>query len=110
MPMPALVQGAGRARRFLFVPPNLDVFMTVHKTFGHEPDWLGQRSIFVPPNLLGSSNLSTTSEFHWRVALRLLAQRCKTDTVSDDSTTDCSDTCSTPLLWGREGEEGASVA
>ena len=48
----------GRARRFVFVPPNLDGFMAVHKIVGRELDWLRRRFIFVPPNLLGCSNLS----------------------------------------------------
>ena len=54
-----LPRGGGRARRFVFVPPNLDSFMTVHKVVGHELDWLRQRFIFVSPNLRGGSNLFT---------------------------------------------------
>ena len=42
-----LHRAGGRARRFVFVPPNLDGFMTVRKIVGHEPDWLRRRFIFV---------------------------------------------------------------
>ena len=55
----ACVRAAGRARRFVFVPPNLDGFMTVHKIVGHEPDWLRRRFTFVSQNLLVCSNLFT---------------------------------------------------
>ena len=51
--------GGGRARRFAFVPPNVDGFMTVREIVGHELDWLRRRFIFVPPNLLDGSNLLT---------------------------------------------------
>ena len=53
----ALRRKGRRARRFALVPPNLDAFMTVRKTVGHEPEWLRQRFVFVPANLLGGSNL-----------------------------------------------------
>ena len=54
------IQGGGeRARRFVFVPPNLDGFRTVRKIVCHELDWLRRRFIFVPPNLLGGSSLFT---------------------------------------------------
>ena len=33
--------------------------MALHKIVGHELDWLRQRFIVVPPNLLGGSNLFT---------------------------------------------------
>ena len=49
----------GRARRFVFVPPNMDGFMMVHKIVGHELDWLRRRFICIPPNLFGVSNLFT---------------------------------------------------
>ena len=54
---PCLQGRGGRARWFVFVPPNLDGFMTVHEIVSHELDWLRTRFIFVPPNLLGVSNL-----------------------------------------------------
>ena len=60
-PHPAVfeVPGGGRARRFVCVPANLDGFETVHNIVDREPDWLRRRSIFVPLNLLGGSNLFT---------------------------------------------------
>ena len=55
------IQGRGRARRFGFVPPNLAGFMTAHKIkmVGHGQDRLWRRLAFVPPSLLGGSNLFT---------------------------------------------------
>ena len=50
---------AGRARQFVFAPPNLDGFMTVRKIVGHELDWLRRRFILVPPSLLAVPNLFT---------------------------------------------------
>ena len=52
-------RAAGRARRFVFVPPNLDGFMTVRNVVEHELDGLRRWFIFVPPNLLGASDLFT---------------------------------------------------
>ena len=54
-----LLRAGGRARRFVFVPPNLGGFTTVHETVGHDLDWLRRQFVFVPPNLLGCSNLFT---------------------------------------------------
>ena len=52
-------RAGGRAGRFVFVPLNLDGFMTLRKIVGRELDRLRRRFIFVPPNLLGGSNLFT---------------------------------------------------
>ena len=65
-----LIRAAGRARRFIFVPPNLD---------GHELRWLRWWFTFVPPNLLGGSDrftaLSTYKSSSPSSALQILGIR-----------------------------------
>ena len=63
-------QGGERPWRFVLEPANLDGFMTVHKIVGHELDWLRRRFIFVTPNLLAGSNLSTALAVLCRVVRR----------------------------------------
>ena len=53
------VGGKGTAVRIRTSKPNPDGFMTVRKIVGHELDWQRRLFIFVPPNLLGGSNLFT---------------------------------------------------
>ena len=57
--LPLSKRAGARARWSVFAPPNLDGFTTVRKILGHELDWLRRRFTFVPPNLLGDSNLFT---------------------------------------------------
>ena len=75
--IPSQTPGGGRAWRFVFVPTNLDGFMTVQKIAGHELDWLRRRFIFVPPNL-GGSNLSPPCK-------HLTTESCSPSTTSEGS-------------------------